>query len=82
MGLGKTIQVIYYIKEMLKDDENSKFLIVVPTSLAYNWDHEFAMFGSNIKEKYVLARKKKNKYFEKFNGYECTNYNIWTTQRR
>ena len=53
MGLGKTIQVIYYIKEMLKANENSKFLIVVPTSLAYNWDHEFAMFGSNIKRKHL-----------------------------
>lgn len=59
MGLGKTIQVIYYIKEMLKDDENSKFLIVVPTSLAYNWDHEFAMFGSNIKRKICLGSKEK-----------------------
>ena len=59
MGLGKTIQVIYYIKEMLKDDENSKFLIVVPTSLAYNWDHEFAMFGSNIKRKICLGSKDK-----------------------
>lgn len=59
MGLGKTIQVIYYIKEMLKDDENSKFLIVVPTSLAYNWDHEFAIFGSNIKRKICLGSKEK-----------------------
>jgi len=44
---------------MLKDDENSKFLIVVPTSLAYNWDHEFAMFGSNIKRKICLGSKEK-----------------------
>lgn len=47
MGLGKTIQVIYYIKEMLKED-NYKFLIVVPTSLAYNWAHEFSEFGSGV----------------------------------
>lgn len=59
MGLGKTIQVIYYIKQMLKDNENNKFLIVVPTSLAYNWDHEFDSFGSNIKRKICVGNKDK-----------------------
>ena len=59
MGLGKTIQVIYYIKQMLKDNENNKFLIVVPTSLAYNWDHEFDSFGSNIKRKISVGNKDK-----------------------
>lgn len=61
MGLGKTIQVIYYIKQMLKDDITSKFLIVVPTSLAYNWDHEFEMYGSNIKRAICLGAKEKRK---------------------
>lgn len=59
MGLGKTIQVIYYIKQMLKDNENNKFLIVVPTSLSYNWDHEFDSFGSNIKRKICVGNKDK-----------------------
>ena len=36
MGLGKSIQTIYYIKELLKDNPDYKFLIVAPTSLAYN----------------------------------------------
>lgn len=59
MGLGKTIQVIYYIKQMLKENSNYKFLIVVPTSLAYNWDHEFLMYASNIKRCICLGDKHK-----------------------
>ena len=59
MGLGKTIQVIYYIKQILKEDKDSKFLIVVPTSLAYNWDHEFEIFGKNIKRKICVGAKNK-----------------------
>ena len=42
-----------------KDNENNKFLIVVPTSLAYNWDHEFDSFGSNIKRKICVGNKDK-----------------------
>ncbi len=51
MGLGKSIQAIYYIKELLKENENYKFLIVAPTSLAYNWENEFEKFGPEIKIK-------------------------------
>jgi SNF2 family DNA or RNA helicase len=48
MGLGKSIQVIYLIKKLLEEDKNNKFLIVVPTSLVYNWDNEFKKFAPNI----------------------------------
>ena len=61
MGLGKTIQVIYYIKQMLKDNPTSKFLIVVPTSLAYNWEHEFDSFASQIKKAICIGSKEKRK---------------------
>ena len=59
MGLGKTIQVIYYIKEMLNEDSNYKFLIVVPTSLAYNWDHELVEFAPEIRRTICLGTKDK-----------------------
>lgn len=65
MGLGKTIQVIYYIKQMLKDNPTSKFLIVVPTSLAYNWEHEFDSFASQIKKKICIGSKEKRKHILK-----------------
>ena len=65
MGLGKTIQVIYYIKQMLKDNSTSKFLIVVPTSLAYNWEHEFDSFASQIKKAICIGSKEKRKHILK-----------------
>ncbi len=61
MGLGKTIQVIYYIKQMLKDDPNAKFLVVVPTSLAYNWEHEFEAYANEIKRAICVGAKDKRK---------------------
>ena len=61
MGLGKTIQIIYYIKEMLKENSDYKFLIVVPTSLAYNWDHEFMEFANEIKRVICIGNKDKRK---------------------
>lgn len=45
MGLGKSIQTINYIKQCNKD---SKTLIVVPTSLIYNWENEFHKFGKDL----------------------------------
>lgn len=57
MGLGKTIQTIYYIKQILKDDPNKKILIIVPTSLAYNWEKEFDQYGSEIKKAVIVGKK-------------------------
>lgn len=61
MGLGKTIQVIYYIKQMLLDDPSALFLIVVPTSLAYNWDNEFNKYANEIKRYICVGNKDKRK---------------------
>jgi SNF2 family DNA or RNA helicase len=49
MGLGKSIQTIFYIKELLKENKDYKFLIVAPTSLAYNWENEFMKFAPELK---------------------------------
>ena len=49
MGLGKSVQIIYLIKKLLKEDSNSKYLIVSPTSLVYNWENEFKKFAPDIK---------------------------------
>lgn len=59
MGLGKSVQVIYFIKELLKENKNYKFLIVSPTSLAYNWKQEFEKFESNMKYKVLVGLKQK-----------------------
>ena len=64
MGLGKSIQTIYFFKELLKKNKKYKFLIVAPTSLAYNWEKEFNKFGSGISYK-VLAGNKAKRMEEK-----------------
>lgn len=49
MGLGKSIQIIYLIKKLLKENKDSKYLIISPTSLVYNWENEFKKFAPDIK---------------------------------
>ena len=53
MGLGKTIQTIYLMKEIIKEDETSKFLIVCPTALVYNWEDELNKYGKNLSYKII-----------------------------
>lgn len=59
MGLGKSIQSIMYIKLKLRENKDSKFLIVVPTSLIYNWENEFQKFEKNISILLVNGPKEK-----------------------
>lgn len=68
MGLGKSLQTIIFIKKILKDDPNSKFLIVVPTSLLYNWKNEFNKFSPDIKLELVSGNKThREELLNKFN---------------
>jgi len=70
MGLGKSIQTIYYIKELLKENKDYKFLIVAPTSLAYNWEAEFLKFGKELKYKvFVGLKKERLKLFDELDKY-------------
>ena len=73
MGLGKTIQTIMFIKEIIKEKKDAKILIVCPTSLIYNWEHEFSMFGSKLK--YVVVDKNKDNRIKLLNS----EYNIFIT---
>ena len=61
MGLGKTIQTIYFLRKLKKEDSQSKFLVVCPTALVYNWLKEFETFGQDfqvaILSGYKLLRK-------------------------
>ncbi len=53
MGLGKTLQTIAF----LLSNKESKTLIVVPTSLVYNWAKEFEKFAPSIKVQIVNGSK-------------------------
>lgn len=59
MGLGKSIQIIYLFKKLLKEDKTSRFLIVSPTSLVYNWEEEFKKFAPEIKYEILSSGKDK-----------------------
>ena len=50
MGLGKTLQVITTLLKMKQDGElqQDKALVVVPTSLLSNWQHELARFAPDL----------------------------------
>lgn len=49
MGLGKTLQIIAFILSQREKHPNQTNLIVVPTSLLFNWEEEFAKFAPSIK---------------------------------
>ncbi|HEX8356901.1 MAG TPA: SNF2-related protein, partial [Segetibacter sp.] len=49
MGLGKTIQVIAFILSQRRKNHPNTNLIVVPTSLIFNWQAEVAKFAPSIK---------------------------------
>ena len=48
MGLGKTIQALCLLQWM-KENERGTSLLVVPTSLVYNWQQEAANFCPDLK---------------------------------
>lgn len=59
MGLGKSLQTIKYIEKRKEEDNTRKFIIVVPTSLIYNWENEFKKFAPNLK--FVVVNENKEK---------------------
>jgi SNF2 family DNA or RNA helicase len=69
MGLGKTIQVIAFILLQRQKQKQNTNLIVVPTSLLFNWQQELAKFAPSIKvfTSYGANRAKNTKQFD---GYE------------
>lgn len=75
MGLGKSFQSIVYIKLRLQQNKKAKFLIVVPTSLIYNWQNEFEKFAPDIP--ILLLHDIKSKRVEKFK--EMKDYSVIVT---
>lgn len=51
MGLGKTIQVLTTILHLKENNylDEGKVLVVVPTSLLFNWEKEIEMFTPSLK---------------------------------
>lgn len=59
MGLGKSLQVICLIRQLINESKDSKYLIVVPTSLVYNWKNEFLKFAPELEFEIISGLKDK-----------------------
>ncbi len=69
MGLGKSLQTILFFSKLLEEDKESKFLIVCPTSLVYNWENEFNKFAPSLKyQVFAGNRNERRKSLEEFKG--------------
>jgi SNF2 family DNA or RNA helicase len=69
MGLGKTIQIIAFILLQRAKRKHNTNLIVVPTSLIFNWVAEIEKFAASIKV-LIINGTTKAKDTEAFNKYE------------
>lgn len=69
MGLGKTIQIIAFILSQLEKGFTEPNLVVVPTSLLFNWQAEVKKFAPSLKLKvvYGVSREKNTADYSQFN---------------
>ncbi len=58
MGLGKTIQTISLLSKVKLDQGSLKALIVVPTSVLYNWEQELVRTANNLTYTLVFGTQK------------------------
>ena len=70
MGLGKSLQTIKYIEKRIEKNKEGKFIIVVPTSLIYNWENEFKKFAPHLKIIVVNESRLKREKIIKENNYD------------
>ena len=49
MGLGKTLQSLCLLQKIKDEGGNKPFLVIVPTSLVFNWKNEIEKFSPQIK---------------------------------
>ena len=73
MGLGKTVQTISF----LSINKNKKFLIIVPTSLIFNWRDEFLKFIPELNIGIVYGDKR-DSILENYKEYDglITTYGV------
>lgn len=78
MGLGKTLQVISFIKHLKAKNKNKKpHLIILPTSLIFNWNAEVEKFCPSLKV-FNLIGTNREKNTDNFKEYDIilTTYGI------
>lgn len=77
MGLGKTVQTLAMIQSMKENGEKVPSLLVMPTSLVYNWELEARKFTPNLKV-FLYTGTNREKNVENFMNYDLvlTSYGI------
>ncbi|KUY20590.1 DNA helicase [Elizabethkingia miricola] len=68
MGLGKTVQIIAFILSQREKHGHTTNLVVLPTSLLFNWQEELAKFAPSVKvlTHYGTDRQKSTADFQKY----------------
>lgn len=61
MGLGKTIQIIAYLLQQIEKGNTAPNLVVVPTSLLFNWQVELDKFAPHLKRLVVYGPNRNTK---------------------
>ncbi len=77
MGLGKTVQTLALLAYEKEENDGFASLLVMPTSLIYNWELEAKKFAPDLKI-LVYSGTQRNKDPWKFRGYDVvlTSYGI------
>lgn len=67
MGLGKTLQILTFLQSQV-NQQNGTNLVVVPTSLLFNWENEIEKFAPELKYKihHGLIREQDSSTFKDY----------------
>ncbi len=77
MGLGKTVQTLAFLQSMKEHEQKGPSLLIMPTSLVYNWEKEARKFTPSLKV-FTYTGTNRIKDPSKFSKYDIilTSYGI------
>lgn len=77
MGLGKTVQTLALLQKIYEDGSTHPSLIIVPTSLLFNWQNEIQRFTPSLRVLMYRGIDRKDR-LEEFDEYDLivTSYGI------
>ena len=77
MGLGKTVQTLALLQKMKEKEQSSATLLIMPTSLLYNWEMEAKKFTPNLRV-FSYTGTNRDKNVANFDKYDLviTSYGI------
>lgn len=76
MGLGKTVQTISFLLSKIQE-KGGRYLIICPSSVLYNWQHEFQKFAPTVKTAMIAGNAEERK--EEIERAEANGVSVWLT---